>query len=467
MAKCDLSIELDDADRTYAGGEKVCGTVRVRADKDVNCSGLQIRTYWATHGRGNVDSKEVQSETLFSGQWLAGEQTEYRFELSVADWPPTYHGHHLNVDHYVEARAKIPWGFDPKTSAPFRVRPIKESETFGHRPKAIEIKGPIAAFVGIGMIAVFLVVAFIVSANIGWFLFPFLLIVPMAVGIFIVTRFLLPAWALGDVVCEFETERVAPGQQVRGELTIQPKKNVSINQIILVLSAQERCVSGSGTNRTTHRHNVLDQSFTIAEATSLRPNEKRRFPLTIEIPVNAPYSLSLDDNDLVWSANVRIDIPRWPDWRRTFPLSVIPSAESVDARTIGAMDPEPVRTTAVSPEPEGGEITFAETVGHLWAVRQDREQTKRLVDAVTGLTFDLQASIERRLLYSGDDDPHLFKGGHAIWAHFPDPELPMVLYIPRDLADEFEQIGREVWAGRGTVVGWDHRHGRLQVRIEI
>ena len=46
------------------------------------------------------------------------------------------------------------------------------------------------------------------------------------------------------------------------------------------------------------------------------------------------------------------------------------------------------------------------------------------------------------------------------------PKLPLVLYVPHDLADEFEQIGRDVWSGRGTVVGWDNRHGRLQVKIE-
>ena len=74
--------------------------------------------------------------------------------------------------------------------------------------------------------------------------------------------------------------------------------------------------------------------------------------------------------------------------------------------------------------------------------------------------------VERRLLYAGDDDPHLYKDGYAIWAHYPDPALPMVIYVPHELADEFEQIGRDAWSGRGTIVGWDRRHGRLQVKLE-
>ena len=42
----------------------------------------------------------------------------------------------------------------------------------------------------------------------------------------------------------------------------------------------------------------------------------------------------------------------------------------------------------------------------------------------------------------------------------------MVLYVPHELADEFEQLGRDAWRGRGTIVGWDSLHGRLQVKLE-
>ncbi len=90
-----------------------------------------------------------------------------------------------------------------------------------------------------------------------------------------------------------------------------------------------------------------------------------------------------------------------------------------------------------------------------------------LVEAVAGLSFTMEAIVERRLLYSGDDDPHVFQDGYAVWAHYPEPPLPLVLYVPHQLADEFEQIGRDVWRGRGTIVGWDQRHRRLQVKLEV
>ena len=106
MAKCDLSIELDEPNRVYRGGEKVEGTVHVKVDSAVKCSGLVLSTGWKTHGRGNVTTGDVHDTTVFSGQWTEGAKYEYRFSLPAGDWPPTYHGRFLSIDHYVEAKCK-------------------------------------------------------------------------------------------------------------------------------------------------------------------------------------------------------------------------------------------------------------------------------------------------------------------------------------------------------------------------
>ena len=192
--------------------------------------------------------------------------------------------------------------------------------------------------------------------------------------------------------------------------------------------------------------------------------------------MSAPYSVDLDDNELIWSATLRVDIPRWPDWVQEIPLIVVPSGKQSSRSTTAVSEREAIASPDVaapslpSPQqpirPREDGITFHETATHLWGVRGDREQVETLTEAVSGLTFELEAVIERRLLYGGDDDPHVYKGGYAVWAHYTDPELPMVLYVPHELADEFEQAGRDVWRGRGTVVGWDRLHGRLQVKLE-
>ena len=76
MAKCQLTIVLDDQGRPSMGGEKVRGTVIVRVNQDMTCGGLEVTSCWATHGAGNVDRGEIDQATLFQGTWDEGQ--EYR-----------------------------------------------------------------------------------------------------------------------------------------------------------------------------------------------------------------------------------------------------------------------------------------------------------------------------------------------------------------------------------------------------
>ena len=463
MAKCDLTIELDQPNAMHRGGGTITGVVRVDVDRDIHCNGLELTSGWRTHGRGNVASEKAAVITVFEGDWQAGQKPEYRFELPIAGWPPSYHGHLLNIDHYIDARARISWSFDPKASVPFLVRPTDPNAAVAAPSNVIELKGIWAGVAATGC-GIFFVVFLFMVFSIGPFALVFL-IAPLFGGAFWFFRFFLPKWLLGEIVCDLEQTEVAPGDQVSGKLSIRPRRNVSINGIELKLEAREQVVSGSGSNRTTHKHVLFDQSYSLQDASTLTAATQHEFPLLVNVPADAPYSISLSDNSLVWAANLRVDIPRWPDWVKSLPMKVLPTTQQLEAGfdeslQVSSSGPE----LAVAAEPAG--ISFAETVGHVWDVRDDRESLETLIDAVSGLTFDIEAIAERRLLYSGDDDPHVYKDGYAVWAHYPDPELQMVLYVPHDLADEFEQMGDAVFRGRGTIVGWDRLHERLQIKLE-
>ncbi|MFK8113436.1 MAG: sporulation protein [Rubripirellula sp.] len=457
MAKCDLSIELDDPQKIYSGGAAIKGVIRVDVDADVKCSGLVVTSGWKTHGRGNVDSGEVGSVTVFEGEWRTGEKLEYRFELPVGHWPPTYHGHYLNVDHCVEARAKIPWAFDPKASQQFMMRP-----SCGPEGTVNEQRGQKSSAIGnaIGVLVVlgFLIGGAVMVSQAGAFGLLFLLF-PLAGGMYWFIRHFLPKFALGEVDFHLAQEQASPGESIAGELVVRPRNSVPINAIQLNFEAREKVVSGSGSNRTTHSKTFFEESHTLQESTSLTPGQEHCFPFEVALPENAPYSIDLSDNDLIWNVKLRVDIPRWPDWVKSLDLQVVPSGKQ-------AIEPAPVAAPVSTPAAASDGITFGETVRHLDSVRGQRDQLETLVDAVKGMTFEMEAIVERRLLYSGDDDPHVYEDGYAVWAHYTDPELPMVLYVPHELADEFEHMGQAVCSGRGTIVGWDHLHERLQIKLE-
>lgn len=468
MAKCDLSIELDDPNCVHQGGGSITGVVRVHVDADVNCKGLEVQSGWRTHGRGNIAAGTAATRTLFAGHWKSREKAEYRFELPIATWPPTYHGHHLNIDHYIDARAKIPWSFDPKASAPFRMRPTsgpEDSETLGEKT-VIEINGAIGCVMALLILGGVILGFAAILSQLGIFALVFAMI-PLAGFGYWLFRSFLPRFLLGDVQYEFTGNTVSPGQEASGALIIRPRRNVAINGVTLDFQAREECVSGSGSNRTTHKHVFFEKLSRLQGSTTLTAGQEHRFGFTVQLPENAPYSIELDDNNLMWSAKLRIDIPRWPDWVEDIPITVIPSDRQLESPASEfesqAIPPAQQAVVPAMEEPDG--ITFGETARHLWSARGDRAQLETLVEAVTGLTFELEAYVERRLLYGGEDDPHLYQDGYAVWARYTEPELPMVLYAPHDLADEFEQIGRELWRGRGTVVGWDSQHNRLQVKL--
>lgn len=466
MTKCDLSIELDEPERIHVPGDKIKGTLHVLADADVRCKGLEIQSGWRTHGRGNVARGTAEVVTVFSGDWMAGQRESYRFELAVADWPPSYHGNHINVDHYIDARAKIPWAFDPKASAEFVMRPTSPPNA-DSGVQATEVNG-CAGSVIVG--AVFFAILMAFGATIvGLAANPWLALIFAAIAspilLFLVAKFLLPRWLLGDVEANLICPQVAPGGKVRAQLAFQPKRQVTVNRITAELSGSEVCVSGSGSNRTTHRNKFFSDVHVLQEAATLAAHTRKEFEFEFPVPGDVPYSFDLKDNDLNWTVDLRVDIPRWPDWTKSLKLQIYPDASQVASPADVAIGGETDDRSAATTERASEDITFAETATHLWNAREDDDQVDLLVDAVTGLTFNIDTYVERRLLYSGDEDPRVYPDGYAVWSRHTDPPLLLALYVPHELADEFEQAGNDVWTVRGTVIGWDHRHGRLQIKV--
>ncbi|MAI30624.1 MAG: hypothetical protein L7W43_08495 [Rubripirellula sp.] len=478
MAKCDLSIELDEPNRVYHEGEKVQGVVHVKVDSTVKCTGLVLSTGWKTHGRGNVTSGPAEETTVFSGQWTQGTKYEYRFSLSAGDWPQTYHGKFLSIDHYVEAKAKIPWAFDPKAATPFMVRVTQLPSWHAEEVGQIFKKSKTPQIIGMVLVAVFCVPQLLVT---GWIGLGVLSFVGLAAAVFWLKQKFLPRYLLGTPNFYIQEDTLAPGSELVGEFITQTRKTVVPNAITVALRATEVCVSGSGSNRRTHKNVIFDQIQELQSNTTLQAGTENRCPFSFQIPEDAALSVKLTDNSLIWSIEVEVDIPRWPDWRKDKSIYIVPADEkrlgsgsdqSGEGVTMASgqlaheqsQSEDSVTENSNSVMAEG--VTFVETVAQVWAVRNDRDQLEMVVDAVTGLSFTIEAQVERRLLYAGDEDPHVYKGGYAVWARYPDPMLPLVLYVPHDLGDEFEQLGRGVWTGRGMVVGWDSLHGRLQIKLD-
>ncbi|WP_417730125.1 hypothetical protein [Rosistilla oblonga] len=459
MAKCSLAIELDEPDRLYTSNDRIRGTVVVRADDDVQCKALKVRSGWATHGRGNIDSHDLHSEVLFQGQWRSGEEHRYRFDLPVSAWPPTYHGRFLSVDHYVHATADIPWAFDPKESRPYQVVSSKAPEAGIAEKKTVSpVVGGIVKFffIAVALFMLFNPMLWIFGIPIG-----------IGIGIWWFFKTYLPRKLLGQVEYTFDQETFQPGETLRATLRVHPKKDIPINSVIWTVTGAEVCVSGSGSNRRTHRHELFRGGQLVDELRILPGNKETLIPLELQLPDKPCFTMSLGSNQILWETKIRIDIPRWPDWNHSLAMQLAPSKELVQAATVetvdhgGGVSTQP--TAAAGEEPD---VTFAATLEMIQSVIGDDRQVDRIVDAVRELPMQLNLIPQRRELYSSSSKDHAYSDGHVVIGQTIEPVLPVTMFIPRSLADEFDQATDRPWSGEGSIVGYDHRQNRLLLRIE-
>lgn len=341
MSKCDLKIELEEPRRTYRPGEPIKGSVRVEVDANCECEGLTLARAWRTHGRGNVSSGEPATEVLHRGPWYAGETHRYPFEVPAPPGPFTYHGHYLNVDWYLTARADIPWALDPKAEEEFLLAPpaAPTSPTERAQPDQGPAADPQALFTKVGLVmgCVFGAVGLTVGA-IGvtsaladgdlesWLMLPFGAVFALVGGgvAYMAIRNSLAERKLGPVRFAVQPARCVPGTALRVTLACSPRASGEILGITATLHGYERCVSGSGSNRRTHTHSLHERAISLCGGRSFSAGDDLALEGELRLPDDAPFSFESGSNDLIWSVSASIDIAGWPDWSSTCAVTVRP-----------------------------------------------------------------------------------------------------------------------------------------------
>ena len=439
MAACNLKIELDEPRKIRASGEVVTGTVVVRCDKDTNCKGLVVSTRWSTHGRGNIASGEVDETTCFEGAWQAGQEYKYPFKLSSGSWPPTYYGTYLNVSHMVEARAKLAWATDPRAVVEF---PLVASQSPDDLAPPSKKQSSTVSYVVAGTLGLVAIV-FLVFL---WWLIP---VAVLVIGVFWFFKSFLPKQMTGAVVTELEPRRVQSGGVVRGKLSFTPKRNVNINAVSFTLAGSETCVSGSGSNRKTHTHELLKQVVELAGAQRLVSGQQQSFDIEFTVPQNAAPSMKLADNQVQWAVELRIDIPKWPDWAESIPLIVEPGAATEAADRLAAEQ-------GLTAEDE-----WFEQVLQQLQESDDVQRMQLVLDAIREHEFTLSLEVE------GEEDEPTSNYAPEVpgkWFGTYDKRRDLVveLFVP---ASAHEPQVDTVWRGRVGIVGYDNDEETLSVRM--
>lgn len=311
MAKCTLSVEIENPREQYVPGDVIDVIVHVETTDSVKCSALTLEFGWETHGTGNCDSDEFETQTLFDGQWSPGDELGYRAQVTVPRFsqarPASYHGRHINVDWHLRARADIPWAFDPKAEARIFLAPDAGTVPPYERPSLWPTE-PVKLAGNSGCLIVLTVIAFVA----GGFLVmhkPWIGAACFAGGLFAA----IFTWKenelrkrIGDVGFGFAPDRPAIGGELHAFAEIAPPGRLDIESVTMTLAAEEVAVSGSGTQRTTHRHKAFEQAVVQAEHQTVSAGDTLELDFSFELPVDLPPSFEGDDNSIEWTLDLDV-----------------------------------------------------------------------------------------------------------------------------------------------------------------
>jgi len=483
VSKCDITIEFARADRQYQPGERVEGVVVVRANGDVESRGLQLERYWSTHGKGNTDKSVLDQVTLEgAATWRAGQRAEYPFAFDAPSEPVSYHGHHLNVDHYVKVKVDVAWAFDPKAVEEYLVipGPLDLSRRRAPHTEMVEGGSPVG------------LLAWVVISAVSFLVFGFLAI-PISLIAFLLLRRKIAARKLGHVSATFHATRVMPGELIPVEITLTPPKAVELYGVVAELEGKERCTSGSGTNRHTYSHTVAEEKTELTGATTLRAHTAHTVAHTIAVPDVPAYSFDASDNKLVWRLVVKIKVARWPDISFTRVIDVVagvaaPVAAVVSAQpravededvlpiVLAAQPPPPAApvtppsspplptaaaTPALSsppppppppPPPEG----LADLLQRLAGASRFGKERDQLLAQLTDREFDFQIEVEGTERVYSFDLPDEYRDGRAIVGTVAGSPARVKLLAARSSNDRTDALQRgQRLDVRATFTSWD------------
>lgn len=142
-------------------------------------------------------------------------------------------------------------------------------------------------------------------------------------------RQLLVSTGVGPTLIEISQHPLRPGKEY--EMLLSQGGNLTIRQLEVHLVCREKATYCQGTDTVTdteviHRLPVLQQENINVEAGM--PYETR---CHFHIPADAMHSFLAQHNAINWKLSVEVEVARWPDFQRDFPVVVCPESTQKEA----------------------------------------------------------------------------------------------------------------------------------------
>jgi hypothetical protein len=130
----------------------------------------------------------------------------------------------------------------------------------------------------------------------------------------------LIGWGIGRTVVEVSEYAPRPGQPF--EILIAQHGHMTVNELSVWLVCEEKATYRQGTNTRTDTHRILEKKLDARTGFVISGSGAEELRTKTEIPADAMHSFKAGHNAIQWIIEVRGDIERWPDFKRTFAIRV-------------------------------------------------------------------------------------------------------------------------------------------------
>jgi hypothetical protein len=332
VANFRLRLEFDNAQKRYQAGGTVSGRVVVDVEKDCEAYDLEVVLGWKTTGKGDRFVSDTDRQEIKLGEWKAGDNHAFPFELKLSHWPVSHIGNVVSVHHFVKAKVEAAWfsGDEVESSINVQAGP----GTFGDARDRAEPHVGIAndrvgglcltsILLGISGVAVYTAVAE-AGDGVGSMMVAFLFLVSALTVLFFSLRSTIAERRLGPVFVGLETT-VQAGAGLQCLVRFRPTHAIAIGVIEASLWGTERAYKGSGKKRRTSTHETFKSTLKLSGPRTLKPGEVFEEQVTFKLPKDAAPSLDVSSNTIEWKLDLHVDLTGWPDWIHVYPIQVAPA----------------------------------------------------------------------------------------------------------------------------------------------
>ncbi|MBI2760182.1 MAG: hypothetical protein HYX51_02000 [Chloroflexi bacterium] len=337
------ALEAPARPAVYQTGEPVRGTVEAQVHESTHCRSLRVECGWHTEGRGNPAKGLAESVKLFAGEWAPGSYA-YEFTLPGIGGPLSYRGSYLSVQWTARVHADLYGQRHEAPQQPFMLIPGNAPVSYNLGPayQSSEARweheaggrwnllGRIGADLGQLLVAVaFLLMGLVVGEPAMWFLS-----VLVAAALLIAAPFVLVPAVLtlvarsraGPVDVDLEPRRVQAGAELRCRIRYAARGTI-VPRASVTLLARERVWYDDNDDYNPRRELttvIYREQAPLRRAVEDTPSDRQELVAVLRVPADGPQTFRAKDNELAWICAVELSLPGWPDWKREYPVTVLP-----------------------------------------------------------------------------------------------------------------------------------------------